>query len=156
MNSNEINITNSKNTFLFSWNPIKFSWPEIGEESELLRSGGKVEDSWTCASHKKVKPGDRAFISIVGVEPRGLFASGYISSLPFLGKNRKGNMTHRVLIDFDVLLDPNKEPILTLDILSIGRLGKQVWTPQGSGISIKNEFVEELELLWQDFLSTRA
>ncbi|PBQ30857.1 hypothetical protein CNR22_03395 [Sphingobacteriaceae bacterium] len=144
-----------KNTFLFSWNPIKFSWPDIGEQSEFLRSGGKVEDSWTCASHKKIQPGDRAFVSVVGVEPRGIFASGHVSSLPFLGKNRKGTMTHRVLINFDVLLDPAKESILTLDILALGRLEKQVWTPQASGISIKKEFVEELELLWQDFLLSK-
>lgn len=145
-----------KNTFLFSWNPIKFSWPEIGEQSENLRKGGKVEESWTCASHKKVKRGDRAFISIVGVKQRGLFASGYISSEPFIGKNRKGNDTHRVLIDFDVLLDPATESILTLDILAIGRMEKQLWTPQASGILIKAEFVEELEALWLDFLSTRG
>lgn len=144
-----------KNTFLFSWNPIKFSWPEIGWQSELLRNGGKVEDSWTCASHKKVKPGDRAFLSLVGVEPRGIFASGHISSQPFIGKNRKGNNAYRVLIDFDVLLDPATEPILTLDILNIGRMEKQLWTPQASGIAIKSELLEELEALWQDFLSLR-
>jgi len=144
-----------KNTFLFSWNPIKFNWPEIGEQSELLRSGGKVEDSWTCASHKKVKPGDRAFLSLVGLEPRGIFASGYISSEPFIGKNRKGNNAYRVLIDFDVLLDPAHEQILTLDILNIGRMEKQLWTPQASGIAIKSELLEELEALWQDFISSR-
>ncbi|MCW3104768.1 MAG: hypothetical protein JWO09_3208 [Bacteroidetes bacterium] len=145
-----------KNTFLFSWNPIKFSWPEIGEQAKILRNGGKVEESWTCASHKKVKPGDRAFISVVGVKQRGLFASGYISSEPFIGRNRKGNDAYRVMIDMDVLLDPAKEPILTLDILAIGRMEKQLWTPQASGILIKAELVEELEALWQDFLSTRA
>jgi len=145
-----------KNTFLFSWNPIKFSWPEIGEQAELLRNGGKVEESWTCASHKKVKPGDRAFISIVGVKQRGLFASGYISSEPFIGRNRKGNDAYRVMIDMDVLLDPFSESILTLDILALGRMEKQLWTPQASGILIRPELVEELEALWQDFLSTRA
>lgn len=144
-----------KNTFLFSWNPLKFPWPDIAEDSRLLIMGSKVENSWTCASHKKVKLGDRAFVSCVGVEPRGLFASGYISSEPFLGPNRKGNTTHRVMINFDVLLNPNKESILTLDILAIGPLSKQVWTPQGSGISIKSEFTEELELLWQDFLYSK-
>ena len=148
-------MTDLRNTFLFSWNPIKFSWPEIGEHCELVRKGEKVEDSWTCASHKKIKIGDRAFVSMVGAEPRGIFASGSVSSLPFLSKNRKGNRAYRVLINFDVLLDSNKESILTLDILNMGRMEKQVWTPQASGISIKSELVEELELLWQDFLSSR-
>jgi hypothetical protein len=149
-------MNETKNTFLFSWNPIKFRWPEIGEQSELLRNGGKVEDSWTCASHKKVQTGDRAFFSIVGVKQRGIFASGYISSPPFIGKNRKGNDAYRVRVEFDVLLDPATEPILTLDILNIGRMEKQLWTPQASGIAIKAELLEELEALWQDFLSTRT
>ena len=144
-----------KNTFLFSWNPVKFSWPELGEQSDLLKRGGKVEERWTCASHKKVKTGDRAFLSCVGVEPRGLFASGYVSSEAFIGSNRKGNDAYRVLIDFDVLLDPAKEPILTLDVLKIGPMEKQLWTPQASGIAIKPELLEELEALWQDFLSYR-
>lgn len=141
-----------KNTFLFSWNPIKFSWPELSKESEKVKQGKKVQGNWTCASHKKIKIGDRAFFSVVGAEPRGLFASGYVSSEPFIGKNRKGKDAYRVLIDFDVLLDPANDPILTFDILKIGRMEKQLWTPQASGIIIKPELVEELEALWKDFL----
>ncbi len=146
----------SKNAFLFSWSPAKFPWPELAEQSKLLRSGGKVEESWTCASHKKIKKGDRAFVTLVGTEPRGLFASGYVSSEPFIGKNRKGNEAYRVLIDFDELLDPREEKILTLDILRIGQMEKQLWTPQASGIAIKSELIQELEALWEDFLSSHV
>ena len=91
---------------------------------------------------------------LVGAEPRGIFASGYVASEPFFGKNHRGKENYRVLVDFDVLLNPNKETILTLDILKIGRMEKQQWSPQGSGISIKPELTEELEALWQDFLKT--
>jgi len=150
------NMNTPKDTFLFSWNPLKFPWPELAEECKRVRKGKKVEDSWTCASHKKVKPGDRAFFSIVGVKQRGIFASGYVSSEPFIGKNRKGNDAYRVNVIFDTLLDPYHEPILTLDILAIGRMEKQLWTPQASGITIKPELLEELEAVWEDFLSTRG
>lgn len=143
------------NTFLFSWNPVKFPWPELEEQCDRLKKGMLIEEDWTCASHKKVHVGDRAFVSYVGVEPRGLFASGFISSLPFLGKNRKGNDAYRVMIRLDVLLNPRKESILTLDVLKIGRLEKQLWTPQASGILIKPEFTEELEALWSDFLDSK-
>src|SRR6187402_3597298 len=102
-----MNTTNI-NTFLFAWNPVKFEWPEIGEQSALLRSGEKVIESWSCASHKKIKKGDRAFVSIVGSGQRGIFASGFVVSEPFIGKNRRGRDAYRVLIDFDVLLDTNK------------------------------------------------
>lgn len=142
------------NAFLFPWNPVKWPWPEIAETVSLLKSGKKVSDSWPCISHKKVKPGDRAFFVRVGSEPRGIFGSGYITSAPFLSKNRKGNDIFCVKVEFDVLLDPVTTPILTLDILSVGRLEKQMWTPQSSGIAIKTEFSEELELVWKDFLSS--
>jgi 5-methylcytosine-specific restriction protein A len=140
------------NTFLFSWNPIKWPWPEISESIVLLKTGKKVSETWTCVSHKKIKPGDRAFISKVGAAPRGIFASGYVSSEPFLSKGRKGKDVFCVNIDFDVLLDPDTMPILTLDILNVGKLEKQLWTPQSSGITIKEEFADELELVWKDFL----
>jgi hypothetical protein len=51
-----------------------------------------------------------------------------------------------------VLLNPDKEPILTLDILKTGNLAAQTWTPQASGISIRPELVDELEGVWLDFL----
>jgi 5-methylcytosine-specific restriction protein A len=138
--------------YLFVWNPIKWPWPEIGEDSRSLQSGAKVTEAWNCVSHKKVRPGDRAFVSKVGSEPKGVFASGVIASEPFLAKSRKNKDIHHVLIDFDVILDPAKSPILTLELLNMGRLAKQLWTPQSSGISMKPELAEELEALWQDFL----
>jgi 5-methylcytosine-specific restriction protein A len=47
------------------------------------------------------------------------------------------------------LLNPNKEKILSLEILqNSNNLSKQNWTPQSSGISIRNEIVDELETLW--------
>jgi hypothetical protein len=68
---------------------------------------------------------------------------------------RNGRHYYRVNIQFDILLNPDKEPILILDILKTGNLAKQTWTPQASGISIKPELVDELEGVWQDFLETR-
>lgn len=94
------------NTYLFGWSPIKYPWLEIADESKRVAAGEKIADSWTCVAYKKVKPGDRAFFVRVGAEPRGIFASGYVISEPFLGLNRKGNPAHRVNIEFDVLLDP--------------------------------------------------
>ncbi|MBC7486162.1 MAG: hypothetical protein H7282_05370 [Cytophagaceae bacterium] len=56
-----------------------------------MKRGEKAEESWTWASHKKVKLGDRAFVYFVGTEPREIFASSSISSEPFIDANRKGN-----------------------------------------------------------------
>jgi hypothetical protein len=140
------------NTYLFSWNQEKWPWPEINEDSDRVKKGEKLQEEWTCVSHKKVKTGDRAFVSRVGSEPRGIFASGYIASAPFLSKSRHGKEIYKVRLEFDVLLDPANEAILTLDLLNIGKLAGQLWTPQSSGISIKPAYAKELEMLWEDFL----
>jgi hypothetical protein len=140
--------------FLFGWNPVKFEWADLDDDIARLRSGEVLEDNWSAASHKTIKPGDRAFVVRVGVEPKGIFASGIISSEPYVAY-RNGRHYYRVNIQFDTLLNPDKEPILTLDILKTGNLAKQTWTPQASGISIKPELVDELEGVWQDFLETR-
>jgi len=137
--------------YLFGWNPIKFKWEDIDDDIQKLHTEGKLEEDWSVASHKTIKPGDRAYVVRVGVEPKGIFASGYISSEPFLA-SRKGRIYHRISITLDVLLNPDKQPILTLDILKTGNLAAQTWTPQASGISIKPEIVNELEGVWLDFL----
>lgn len=145
------------NTFLFAWNPDKWKWTTLEQSIEQLENSGKVTERWSCVSHKTIKPGDRAFLVRLGSEPRGIFAAGYVVSEPFLSKHWSGEDkdVYRVLIDFEVLLNPEKEPILTLDILKTGNLEKQQWTPQSSGISIKPELVEELEAVWFDFLTTQ-
>jgi hypothetical protein len=140
------------NTYLFSWNQEKWPWPEISKDSDQVKKGGKFQEEWTCVSHKKVKPGDRAFVSRVGSEPRGIFASGSIASAPFLSTSRHGKEIYKVRLEFDVLLDPGNDAILTLDLLTIGKLAGQLWTPQSSGISIKPAYAKELEMLWEDFL----
>jgi len=138
--------------YLFGWNPIKFKWEDIDDDIKKLQTEGKLEEDWSVASHKTIKPGDRAYIVRVGVEPKGIFASGYISSEPFLAL-RKARTYYRIAITLDVLLNPDKQSILTLDILKTGNLAAQTWTPQASGISIRPEIVDELEGVWQDFLS---
>jgi len=138
--------------YLFGWNPVKFEWADIDEDIQKLHKTGKLEDNWSVASHKTIQPGDRAYIVRVGVEPKGIFASGFIASEPYI-VFRKGRHYHRITIALDVLLNPDKEPILSLDILKTGNLAAQTWTPQASGISIRPELVDELEGVWQDFLN---
>lgn len=145
--------------FLFAWNPIKWPWEDIEDDINHLEENGALREHWSCASHRKIKPGDRAFLVTVGLEPKGIVGSGYVASEPFLAKHWSGkesrNDIYRVMLEFDVLLNPRIDPILTLDVLKVGALEHQLWAPQGSGISIKPEFVYELEAVWFDFLATQ-
>lgn len=141
------------NTFLFAWNAKKWPWPEIDESIQALQRGEAVIEAWRVAAYKRIQPGDRAFMVHVGTEPRGIFGSGVVHNLPY--KKNEDDKVHLVDLKIDTLLNPQKEKILTLDILAIGKLEKQMWTPQGSGILIQPEIVEELELVWKDFLENR-
>lgn len=138
--------------YLFGWNPTKWPWSDMDDDIKKLSENGKLEEAWSVASHKTAQPGDRAYVVRLGVEPKGIFASGYISSEPYLA-SRQGRIYHRINITLDILLNPNTEPILSMDILKTGNLAWQNWTPQASGISIKPELVDELEGVWQDFLA---
>lgn len=83
-------------------------------------------------------------------------ASGYVTSHTYAGRHW-GNSNKKALfvdIEFEVLLNPDKDPILELDMLKKGNLDKQLWTPQASGTSIKSELIDELEALWFDFILT--
>lgn len=138
--------------YLFGWNPIKFAWADLAEDKLKLAKTGELQDNWSVASYKTIRPGDRAYMVRVGAEPKGIFASGIISSEPYLAF-RKGRHYYRIDIKLDVLLDPDNEPILSLDVLKTGNLAAQTWTPQASGISIRPELVDELEGVWQYFLN---
>jgi len=137
--------------YLFGWNPLKFAWEDLDKDIRKLKIFGKLTDNWSVASHKTIKPGDRAYIVRLGLEPKGIFASGFVASEPYLA-SRKGRIYHRIDITLDVLLNPDKERILGFDILKSGDLALQTWAPQASGISIKPQLVDELEGVWQDFL----
>jgi hypothetical protein len=141
--------------YLFGWNPLKFAWADMDDDIKTLAATGKYEDNWSVISHKTIQPGDRAYIVRVGVEPKGIFASGVVASLPYPAF-RNGRHYYRITIALDVLLNPDKEQILTLDILKTGNLVGQNWTPQASGISIRPELMDELEGVWLDFLDSRG
>jgi 5-methylcytosine-specific restriction protein A len=140
------------NTYLFVWNPLKWDWPGLEENIGQVNKTGRVNKGWTIASHKTARPGDRAFLARVGVEPKGIIGSGYLTTAPARYWNERGREYYRIEIDFEVLLNAETKPILGLDILCTGDLALQNWTPQSSGISIRPELVDELEGVWADFL----
>jgi hypothetical protein len=143
------------NAFLFSWNPVKWPWPELSDDIRMLHETGLHTEAWSCASHKSVREGDRAYLIRLGRKPLGIMGSGYVSSEPFMSdKNGKPRM--RVLINFEILLNPETEPILGIDELRSGILKQQLWSTQASGISIKPQVVPELEELWVSFLQRQG
>ena len=144
-------------TFLFAWNPKKWNWEALEKDIEKIENAGRTTEMWSVVSHKKIKPGDRAFLMRLGQEPKGIMAAGFVLSKPFLSKHWSGEnkLVNRVMIEFEVILNPSVEPILGLDFLNTGNLAKGNWTPQSSGIEISSEITDELEAVWFQFLTTQ-
>lgn len=143
-------------TFLFAWNPNKWHWKHLDNNIKQIEQTGHAIIMWSVISHKKVQPGDRAFLMRLGVEPKGIMGSGFIVSHPFLSKHwgDEDKLVNRVNIEFEVLLNSEIDPLLNLKLLNDGNLSEVNWTPQFSGIIIPSEYVDELEQLWFTFLTT--
>lgn len=144
-------------TYLFVWNPKRWVWDTLEDEIEEVNETGNCTKNWSCGVNRSIHEGDRAFLIRVGTEPKGIVGSGFVTKEPFPDRHWSGESKQAfyVKIDFETLLNPDKESILTLDLLQTDKLSAQNWTPQASGISIKPELVDELEALWFDFLTTQ-
>jgi 5-methylcytosine-specific restriction protein A len=142
-------------TFLLTWNPAKWNWIELDRNIEQVEASGTIGLEWSIVSHRKMRRGDRVFLMRLGEEPRGIMASGFVVSQPFTSKHWNGDdkLTHRVAIEFEVIINPSSGSILELESLSTGSLSEVNWTPQSSGTEIKPAIANELEKIWLNFLS---
>jgi len=137
-------------TFIFTWNPEVWDRRNLLKLKTKLENGKDAVNQWRCHSHKIVKVGDRAFISRVGGGSTGIFASGFVVSLPYDFENER-----LVDIEFDYIIDPNES------IYEISRLEKEIssksklWNPQSSGMPIPPELDSILERFWSEFISEK-
>lgn len=94
--------------FLLTWNPSKWPWIEFDDDLAEFHDRGHLNSNWSCGNTKRIRPGDRLFWLRQGVEPRGLFASGWALSEPYLAnhwadESALPRQTLYVDIDFDAL-----------------------------------------------------
>jgi len=143
-------------TYLLTYNPTKWEWEDIDNAINKLNEENRYIDSWSCSNSKKIQKGDKVFLIRLGVEPKGIIASG----IAYEGwhqdahwdevKKQEGKLTNYIDVDFDILLNANKEPILTMEsLLSIDETYR--WTSQSSGITIPEEIAIELGKKWAAF-----
>lgn len=143
-------------TYLFAWNPNKWPWESLPRALDQISATGYTSEWWSCQAHKSIQPGDRAFLVHLGVPPRGIMASGYVLTEPFLAPHWSGEdkLVHRVDLEFDTLIDPQSGNLLPLNCFESPPLNTQTWTPQASGISIAPAIAEVLESIWFDHVES--
>jgi len=144
-------------TYLLVWNPKRWNWKDLDEFSEAIKNGKEQTIRWSCGNSKKLSRGDRVFFIRLGVEPKGIFASGKITRGSYEDvhwdqeKAKKGKMALFVQVELDAFLDPEKDPILSRRLLSSPLYSGMHWDTQMSGIRIPDVVAKELDKAWDDF-----
>jgi 5-methylcytosine-specific restriction protein A len=141
----------NRNAYLFIWNHENWHIDKLIPKIDEVRISGKATDEWGITGHKKVRIGDRAFITKVNDKIKGIFASGKIVAKDFMFLNHSNISVHGVVIEFDTFVHPIEDQILNIEIIKSSAPVKQKWPPQSSGTQIKPENVGELENLWERF-----
>lgn len=137
-------------TFLFVWNPKRYSLPDFMEEIRAARiESGTLR--WSCGTRQDISAGDRAYLIRLGLAPKGIVAAGTIKCSPFKAphwdpeKAEKGEVTNYVDVEIE---DIQAEPFILREELQDLAPGFH-WDSQMSGILIQPPFVaDRLESLW--------
>lgn len=124
-------------TFLYAWNPNRWSWENLDKAIACVRRGEDFPMYWSCGPKSKAI-GDAFFLVRLGIEPRGIIGFGYISSEPYdlphwdPAQAQAGKIAARTDVRFKAL---SSEPFISIDDLQ-SDFPEQHWTPQQSGIRV--------------------
>lgn len=139
--------------YLITWNPKKWDF-EGGYKSFLnvMKSGRCHIEPWTVCS-SSIEKGDVLYLMRLGGEPRGIIAKGISMDAVHYDKHydtdlaEAGVTTKHVNVKFVSAGDYDNGEYIDWKELK-KKFPDQNWTPQSSGISIKDKYIVELEDLW--------
>ena len=132
--------------FIYTWNPDRWHWADFQDAIYRVNNAENYERFWSCGNTKRIQPGDLFFLIKVGAKPRGIIGCGYVSSVPYERahwdetKRAAGQVVLRTDLLFKAL---SEKPIFSTEELE-HRFPEQLWSPQASGISVKEEIAEKL------------
>lgn len=135
--------------YLLTWNPKHYSLlksVEGGDQEQPYVIGDEIR--WTCSS-KQPGLGDTVYLIRLGEEPRGLVGKGTVTKESFDDADWLDPEKQRQYIQFrfdDIRLDC-EDGLIPMMMLERAYSG-QKWSPQSSGISIKQEYIADLAELW--------
>lgn len=139
--SGDNKMESPRHDFLFTWKSQHWPYDNVRKLIETFRSAGTVEEPWSCAAHKKIGSGDRAYLLKQG-RPIGIWGRGTVVGTP---KRRPrpnpGDSQYQVLLGFDVsrgdvLWDPEDQFLVDEKQLLNLPVPKKQWQNQSSGITL--------------------
>jgi hypothetical protein len=146
-------------TYLLTWNPNKWNWKTLPNDIDTVARKGFIRTTWSCGLNKNIQKGDRLFIHRQGVEPRGIFGSGYAISDCFTeehwDENRaaEGKEANYIEVEFTQLFDPFESIIPRYDLSGLGNMH---WDTQMSGTWIPPDVAQNLEVEWQKLVEMES
>ncbi len=144
-------------SWLMTWNPSNWKWDTYSKDRDTTHNGKKVTIRWSC-SNRNPMVGDKVYLSRTGVEPKGIIATGNIIKAPYEAEHWDESKPEEtcwyVDVDFTRIQDPAKgDSYITIEDLKKITIDNQHWTPQTSGIEIKQQSAGVLNKLWEQVLS---
>ena len=132
---------------LLSWNPENPDW-NYKEACLKVKNGEKSEMVWRTSRKNGVEEKTEVFLVKIGTEePKGIIAHGYVTEEPYLEGDR-----YYVNVEFDKILDYENEKFLKQEDLVL-KFPEQKWSPQASGIEIKETVAPELRKMWNKLIN---
>ena len=132
---------------LLSWNPENLDW-NYKEAYLKVKNGEKYEIDWRTSRKNGVEEKTEVFLIKLGdEEPKGIIAHGHVTEEPYLEDER-----YYINVEFDKILDYENEEILKQEDLML-KFPEQKWSPQASGIEIKETILPELKEMWSKLIN---
>lgn len=132
---------------LLIWNPENADW-NYKEACLKVKNGEKYEIDWRTSRKNGVEEKTEIFLIKLGdEEPKGIIAHGHVTEESYLEGER-----YYVNVEFDKILDYENEEILKQEDLML-KFPEQKWSPQASGIEIKEAILPELKEMWSKLIN---
>lgn len=150
-----------RKVWLLTWNPDNYQWGTLEADRAATHAGQGVTARWTC-SNSAAKPGDLAYLTRTGREPRGLIAVGNVVREPYEdvhwdpAEAANGAKRRYIDVEFTRIQDPTKGDAYVPSEQLRSLSSEQQWTPQGSGIEIKADAAAALAKVWKETVESRA
>lgn len=142
--------------YLMIYNPNNYIWHDIDNAIDDIKINGYHLESWSSGTRKDFEEGARVYLIQLGVEERGIFASGWINNSSYVDlhwdedKAKQGLLTNYVEIEFDSIINPNQNNYLLKDTLEL-YFPEMRWSQRASGVEIIDVNLNELEELWSTY-----
>ncbi len=146
-------------TYLFAWNPKRWSWAEFEKRISDVALFGYAEISWSSGNRTQLPVGSRCFLIRLGEEPKGVIGSGRTIGNPTPlahwnpEKAKQGQTVNSVRIRLDHLA---RSPVIPWSELNRPQFSGFNWGIQASGVHIPSSVAIELESTWQGRTSADA